>query len=107
MSMFSLTPATTTLGWLASIATAGSFCLFCENGPGGLPLVTRASPGAAIAGVAANSSRPAARAATNAPFRMSKPPNRDDTVAIQHRPAAVMFATAEDEIEHFVARETA
>src|SRR5260370_39825840 len=40
MSMLSLAPATTTDGWLASIATAGSFCLFCENGDTGLPTVT-------------------------------------------------------------------
>src|SRR5689334_218117 len=26
--------------WLASTATVGSFCLFCENGNGGLALVT-------------------------------------------------------------------
>src|ERR1700761_5505469 len=40
MSMLSLAPATITDGWLASIATAGSFCLFCENGDTGLPTVT-------------------------------------------------------------------
>src|SRR5215218_2289137 len=44
MSMLSLAPATTTSGWFASIATAGSFCLFCENGLGGLPFETRVSP---------------------------------------------------------------
>src|SRR5215210_1910711 len=44
MSMLSLAPATTTLGWFASIATAGSFCLFCENGPVGLPTDTSVSP---------------------------------------------------------------
>ena len=32
MSMLSLAPVTRTLGSLASIAIAGSFCLFCENG---------------------------------------------------------------------------
>ena len=33
----------------ASIATAGSFCLFCENGAGGLPIETRVSaPRAAV-----------------------------------------------------------
>jgi hypothetical protein len=40
MSMLSLEPATTTDGSWASIATAGSFCLFCENGAVGLPTVT-------------------------------------------------------------------
>src|SRR5260370_4326738 len=39
-SMLSLAPATTTDGSCASIATAGSFCLFCENGVTGLPTVT-------------------------------------------------------------------
>src|SRR6266568_1039543 len=40
MSTSSLAPATTLFG---SIATAGSFCLFCENGVVGLPTVTRVS----------------------------------------------------------------
>ena len=49
-SMLSLAPATTTFGWFASIAIAGSFCLFCENGLGMLPTVTSESePGAAPA----------------------------------------------------------
>ena len=43
MSMLSLAPATTKLGLLGSMATAGSFCLFCENGPVGLPMLTRVS----------------------------------------------------------------
>ncbi len=41
MSMLSLDPATTTDGLLASMATAGSFCLFCEKVFVGLPTVTR------------------------------------------------------------------
>src|SRR5215470_6404480 len=40
MSISSLAPATTSDGLCASIATAGSFCLFCENGDDGLPTVT-------------------------------------------------------------------
>ena len=43
MSMLSLEPAASTVGWLASIATAGSFCLFAENGELGLPTVTSVS----------------------------------------------------------------
>ena len=43
MSMLSLEPAASTSGWLASIATAGSFCLFAENGELGLPTVTSVS----------------------------------------------------------------
>ena len=44
MSMLSLAPDASTVGWFASIATAGSFCLFCENGDDGLPTVTSTSP---------------------------------------------------------------
>src|ERR687887_603438 len=62
MSMLSLAPAASTDGSVGSIAIAGSFCLFCENGVGGLPALTRTS--CAAAGEA-----PAARAATQ-----SKPP---------------------------------
>src|SRR5438874_10675390 len=49
MSTSSLAPAASTLGWLASTARAGSFCLFCENGPVGLPTVTRVSADPALA----------------------------------------------------------
>src|SRR6478736_5985570 len=41
--MLSFAPAARTVGSPASIATAGSFCLFCENGMVGLALVTSAS----------------------------------------------------------------
>src|SRR6266550_7582312 len=44
MSMLSFAPAATMFGWAASMATAGSFCLFCENGVVGLPTVTSMSP---------------------------------------------------------------
>src|SRR5215218_608377 len=69
MSMLSLAPATTTSGWFASIATAGSFCLFCENGPGGLPTDTSVSlPCTAKAGratsAAHNTASPAAPKST-------------------------------------------
>src|SRR5215471_15879320 len=40
MSMLSLAPATASAGLFASIATAGSFCLFCEKMSRGLPTVT-------------------------------------------------------------------
>jgi hypothetical protein len=50
MSMLSLEPAASTLGWLASIATAGSFCLFWEKGVDGLPTVTSVSGLNAAAG---------------------------------------------------------
>src|SRR5206468_9754648 len=54
-SMLSLAPAARMFGWFASIATAGSFCLFCENGLGGLPMVTRVSGLKAAAGSAVDS----------------------------------------------------
>lgn len=62
MSMLSLTPAAMTFGWFASIAIAGSFCLFCENGVSGLPTVTSVSPLAA----AANETMPSATAVASA-----------------------------------------
>src|SRR5438445_187246 len=49
MSTSSLDPAASTVGWLASTARAGSFCLFCENGPVGLPTVTSVSGDPALA----------------------------------------------------------
>ena len=57
------------LGRDASIATAGSFCLFCGNGASGLPTVTRASV-AAIAG--------AAKATTNSPTAATAQLRRKD-----------------------------
>jgi hypothetical protein len=47
--MLSFEPAASTSSLLASIAIAGSFCLFCENGLGGLPTETSRSPVAATA----------------------------------------------------------
>ncbi len=44
MSMLSLAPAATNHGCPGSIATAGSFCLFCEKIPSLLPTVTSVSP---------------------------------------------------------------
>jgi hypothetical protein len=43
MSMLSFAPATTTFGWTGLIATAGSFCLFCEKNSSSLPTVTSVS----------------------------------------------------------------
>src|ERR1700693_4905581 len=62
-SISSLEPATTMLEWLASIAMAGSFCLFCENGVGGLPLATNTS--AVVAADEAVAPSTSARAAAN------------------------------------------
>src|SRR5215207_8248523 len=62
MSMLSFAPAARTRLSLASTATAGSFCLFCENGPGGEPALTRTSCAAAGAATApqAITARPSA-----------------------------------------------
>src|SRR5260370_37987303 len=84
MSMLSLAPATTSDGSCASIATAGSFCLFCENGRSRfwLPTVTSvpvpsgggSATGAATAGPApANTRNNAAPAATNLNVRVGPP----------------------------------
>src|SRR3954454_22800903 len=48
-SISSLEPAATMVGTYGLTATAGSFCLFCENGDGGLPVVTRVSSVVAVA----------------------------------------------------------
>jgi len=42
------------------MAVVGSFCLFCENGPGGLPFDTSTSPPAAETGAANINARAAA-----------------------------------------------
>jgi len=79
-SMLSFAPATTTFGWAGSMATAGSFCLFWENGAAGLPTLTstEVSEVATAAGAAANPN-----AAT------SGSPNTDARILdlIQHLPA--------------------
>src|SRR3954447_22284362 len=62
MSTSSLTPAAAIVGSIGLTATAGSFCLFCENGEGGLPAVTFASlPGGVAAASATGMSRTTAR----------------------------------------------
>src|SRR2546425_11955651 len=72
-SMLSFAPAASTFGCAASTASAGSFCLFCENGPEGLPTLTRGSlPFAAPATATTDAASPAARAAKK-PLRMNLP----------------------------------
>src|SRR6516162_6325665 len=73
-SISSLEPAASTIGWLASIATAGSFCLFRGKGPAGLPVVTGApvvAPNATLLKTRANSP---ISPATIASFLILKPP---------------------------------
>src|SRR5215208_3455010 len=67
MSISSFAPAASVLGRDASIATAGSFCLFRGNGVVGLPTVTRASVAAAAA--TAKTSAMSPRTATVQPRR--------------------------------------
>src|SRR5436190_17489904 len=74
MSMLSLEPAARMFGWLASTATAGSFCLFCENGVTGLPTVTNASVDAALTGTAGNTSTAAIAARNNRETRLIQGP---------------------------------
>src|SRR5579859_2464074 len=52
-SISSLEPAARIVGLFALTAIAGSFCLFCENGVGGLPLLTSTSPPTAAAEIVA------------------------------------------------------
>jgi hypothetical protein len=73
MSISSLAPAAKMLGWAWSTATAGSFCLFWENGLEGLPTDTRVSP-PWVAEATAGMTR-AATKATN-PATMMCRPNR-------------------------------
>src|SRR5262249_27497558 len=80
MSMLSLAPATITDGWLAPTAAAGSFCLFCENGETGLPVVTSVpADGGSAAGAAIAVPAPTsitdndAPAAANLNVRMGSP----------------------------------
>ena len=49
MSTSSFAPAAAMFGLAGLTATAGSFCLFCENGVGGLPLLTCVSADPATA----------------------------------------------------------
>ena len=49
MSTSSFAPAAAMFGLAGLTATAGSFCLFCENGAGGLPTVTFVSLPYAVA----------------------------------------------------------
>src|SRR5947207_8429027 len=43
----------------SSDLSAGSFCLFCENGPAGLPILTNVSPAARAGTAPATSAMPA------------------------------------------------
>ena len=55
MSISSLAPATTVFALVGSTAIVGSFCLFWENGVGGLPFETSTSdPNALLAGISRN-----------------------------------------------------
>src|SRR5436853_518091 len=65
MSTSSFAPAASTFGWLASTASEGSFCLFCEKGPAGLPTVTKVSGFAAPASATITRAKTAPR---RAPF---------------------------------------
>jgi hypothetical protein len=86
MSILSLAPAASTVGCLASIATAGSFCLFCENGDVGLPTVTRVSGLSANAGPAGNTTTAATAAMDSAQTDFRMPPPHPDGSGIEEEP---------------------
>src|SRR5437016_8616976 len=71
-SMLSFAPAARTFGWNWSTATAGSFCLFCENGVDGLPTVTSDSVPTRVAPpIAASASMHAATSTSTRGFLIS------------------------------------
>src|SRR5919108_6218724 len=80
MSMLSFGPAASTSSLLASIAIAGSFCLFCENGVDGLPTETSRSPGAATAPGTASASAAQRAPSSQSCFRMFPLPSEDVAV---------------------------
>src|SRR4051812_253155 len=75
-------------GRLASIATAGSFCLFCANGPGELPTVTSASGLVANAGAALADSAPATRIDNSTALRIRPPARMEGRDANHPTPTA-------------------
>src|ERR671936_1908504 len=66
MSTSSFTPAAAIDGSIGFTATAGSFCLFCENGVDGLPTVTSVSEPLGVAPTTPTTSASAPSAAANA-----------------------------------------
>src|SRR4051794_21680282 len=75
MSMLSLEPAATMSGCILSMATAGSFCLFCENGVNGLPTDTRVSCAAALLAVASTVNTPVTTARARQRLCTKVPPS--------------------------------
>jgi hypothetical protein len=71
---------------LASIATDGSFCLFCENGVVGLPTVTRASGLNAAAFPAPINNAPATSTGTATSLPILTPSCLDDRDREQFTP---------------------
>src|SRR5215211_8103176 len=92
MSMLSLEPAASTSSWLASIASAGSFCLFCENGLDGLPTETSRSPGAATA-PGTDSASAAPTAPSSQRFLLMSTPLPTDDVASATYPLRAQVQT--------------
>src|SRR5229473_8708090 len=73
-SMLSFAPAARTVGLDWSIATAGSFCLFCENGVDWLPTETSESDPRVAPPIAASASVHAATSTSVRGFLISPPP---------------------------------
>src|ERR687885_2080806 len=74
-SISSFTPAAAIAGSAGLTTAAGSFCLFCGNGVGGLPIVTSVSEplGVAPASATTTSAAAAASAAVTSTFLISPP----------------------------------
>ena len=95
-SMLSLAPAATTFGCAASMASAGSFCLFCENTLSLLPTLTSVSPPAwadDVVGTASTSPAPQTTvnsdAADGTPPRCSTDPTERNRLDGHHSPPAL------------------
>src|ERR1044071_2153257 len=89
-SISSFAPAATMLGSIGLTATAGSFCLFCEKGEGGLATVTSGSLAGVAPATAPKRSAAAAksRAASTSRFILS-PSSRNERILDRSRAIGV------------------
>src|SRR5215211_4821719 len=84
ISRLSFAPAATSHGCAGSTVTAGSFCLFLENGPSGLPTETSVSP-VVVCATAANGT------ATSAAITRASSPVRNDGLIGHHLLGSAYF----------------
>src|SRR4029453_19050742 len=109
--MFSLAPAARMLGWLASTARAGSFCLFWEKILSLLPTLTSVSelnahPGPAVTPATSKPRNPTR--ARRRPLRIAPPlgsrPAGPQCVLAHIRPALSLRPTTEHDLGHALGR---